>query len=80
MHELGILYQAVRTVAGVAAKKGISAVSHITLEVGLESGCVPTFFEKLFPALREQFPLIQKAQLRIEQAPGRGLMIKEIGY
>ena len=80
MHELGVLYQAVKTVDRIAREHHIRRVKHITLEVGESSGYVPLFFEKLFPVATDQFPLLQGAQLRIHMAPGRGLQIKDIGY
>ena len=80
MHELGVLCQAVRTVSRIAEENHISQIKHITLEVGDASGYVPVFLEKLFPVATEHFPAIQHAELKIEQAPGKGLMIKNIGY
>ena len=80
MHELGVLYQAVKTVDRIAGQRHIRRVKHITLEVGESSGYVPAFFEKLFPVAIDGFPAIKEAQLRIEIAPGRGLQIKDIGY
>ena len=80
MHELGVLYQAVKSVDRIAASHRISRVKHITLEVGEDSGYVPLFFQKLFPVAVDQFPAIKGAQLRIRMAPGKGLLVKDIGY
>ena len=80
MHELGILYQTVRTVSRVAEENRIQKVKHITLAVGTESTYVPAFLEKLFPLAIDREPLMKNAQLRIEMVPGNGLLIKEIGY
>lgn len=80
MHELGVLYQAVKSVDRIAEKHHIRRVTHITLEVGEESGYVPLFFQKLFPVAVDRFPTIKGAALRIRIAPGQGLMIKDIGY
>jgi len=80
MHELGVLYQAVKAVNRVAKQNKIKCVKHVTLEVGEESGFVPYFLRKLFPVAADSFPLIQGAELRLEMVPGRGLMIKDIGY
>ncbi len=80
MHELGVLVEAVKTVDRIARENKIKRIKHMTLEVGDDSGYVPLFFEKLFPIAIEQFPVMKKAQLRIEKAPGKGLLIKEIGY
>ena len=80
MHELGVLHQVVKTVSRVAEENGISAVRHITLEVGETSGFVPRYLTKLFPVAVDSCPVVQKARLRIETVAGRGLSIKEIGY
>ena len=80
MHELGVLCQAVKRVNRIAEEKHIRRIRHITLEVGEESGYVPVFFEKLFPVAVDQFPAMKETQLRIQMAPGRGLLIREIGY
>ena len=80
MHELGILYQTVRSVARIAVKNRIQKIKHITLEVGMESTYVPAYLKKLFPVAIDQEPLMKGAQLHIEMVPGRGLLIKEIGY
>lgn len=80
MHELGVLMQAVKTVDNVAQQNKIKRIKHMTLEVGEESGYVPIFFEKLFPVAIEHFPVMKEAELRIEMVPGRGLMVKDIGY
>ena len=80
MHELGVLYQAVRTVDRIAAEHKIQQVKHITLEVGRESTFVPAYLEKLFPLAVEQAPVMQNAQLKIRMVPGRSLVIGEIGY
>lgn len=80
MHELGVLIQAVKTVDRIAKENHIKKVKHITLAVGEESGYVPVFLTKLFPVAADQFPAMKDTQLKIEQVPGRGLQIKDLGY
>lgn len=80
MHELGVLNQVVKTVGRIAEENRIPAVRHITLEVGAASGFVPQYLHKLFPVAVDSCPVLEKAELRIETVPGRGLTIKEIGY
>ena len=63
MHELGVLCHAVKTVSDIAEKNNIEKIKFMTLEVGLESSFVPAFFEKLFPAATENFPLLKDAEL-----------------
>lgn len=80
MHELGVLNNAVKTVADVAQKNNIKKIKFITLEIGEESSFVPVFFEKLFPVAIDGLPLFDGAQLNMETVPGKNLVIKEIGY
>ena len=80
MHELGVLFQAVKTVDRITAEHQIKRISYITLEVGTESTFVPSYLEKLFPLAADRSPVMQGAQLRIRMVPGRSLVIGEIGY
>ena len=80
VHELGVLYQAIRTVNCIASERGIQHIKHITLEVGTESTFVPAYLEKLFPVAIDNFPVMKNSQLRIRMVPGQGLVISEIGY
>lgn len=80
MHELGVLTSAVKTVSDTAKKNRIKAIKFMTLQVGAESTFVPAFMEKLFPAAKENYPILKDAELKIEIIPGKGLIIKEIGY
>ena len=80
MHELGVLRNAVKTVAKVAEENQIPRIKFITLEVGACSSFVPVFFEKLYPAAIDGMPLFEGSQLRLETVPGPSLVIKEIGY
>lgn len=80
MHELGVLCNIVKKVSEVAFKNKISAIKHITLEVGTESTFVPVFLEKLFPVATESLPLFEKTELRLSMVPGKNLIIKELGY
>ena len=80
MHELGVLTHIVKTVTRTAQAHNIRRVKHITLEVGEASGYVPHYLHKLFPVAADQLSLLEGAQLRLETVPGRGLVIKELGY
>lgn len=80
MHELGILRQMVKQVCVIAKQNGVSVVKYITLQVGETSGCVASYFQKLYPLAVDRIPLVRDAKLIIETVPGRGLHIKEIGY
>lgn len=80
MHELGVLKNAVKTVANVAVQNRIERIKFITLEVGEQSSFVPVFFEKLYPVAIDSLPLFEGSVLRLITVPGTSLVIKEIGY
>ena len=80
MHELGVLKTAINTVSATAAQHNIQRIKFITLEVGADSTYVPTFMEKLYPVAIDGIPLFQDSQLKLVTVPGKGLVIKEIGY
>ena len=80
MHELGVLCQVVKTVGRVAKQNKIKQVKHITLEVGDESGYVPHFLIKLFPAALDLYPEIGAPELKLEIVPGKKLQVKDFGY
>lgn len=76
MHEIGALYQAVKTVDGIAKEHHIERVKHITLEVGELTGFLPVFFEKYFPIVVEDFPIMQDAELKIHIVRGEAVCSK----
>ena len=80
MHELGVLLQIAKTVDRAAEQNHIRRIRHVALEVGEASGFVPAYLTKLFPVAAEAYPALQKAELRLSTVPGKGLVIKEIGY
>ncbi len=50
MHELGILYHVVKTLADIKEKEQLTVIESITLEVGELSGVVPVYLEECWPA------------------------------
>lgn len=80
MHELGVISYAVKTVDEIAEKNGVEKIKFITLDVGEDSGFVPDYLHKLFPVATDGKARFGGAELRIYIVPGKGLVIKEIGY
>lgn len=80
MHELGVLLEVVRIVRDTAQQHRIRSVTSVTLSVGEDSGYLPVFLERLFPAAKENVPMMKNAELVLEKVPGRGIQVKEIGY
>lgn len=73
MHEIGVLVEAIKTVEQVAKKNQIERVRYITLEIGELTGYLPIFFEKYFPIVVTDKPIVNQAELRINIVKGQAL-------
>lgn len=73
MHEIGALTKAVDLVERVAKENHIEQVKYVTLEVGELTGYLPVFFEKYFPIVVEDRPLLRNADLKIEVVRGQAI-------
>ena len=77
MHELGVVMEVVKAVEKVAAEQQLTEIETLVLQIGELSTVVPKFIEDCYPAAVQGTPL-QGSRLKIEQIPGRALIIKEI--
>jgi hydrogenase nickel incorporation protein HypA/HybF len=73
MHEIGALHQAVKLVNKIAKENQVDKVKYITLEIGELTGFLPVFFEKYFPVVAEEFPLVKDAELRMIIVRGQAI-------
>ncbi len=73
MHEIGVLYEAVKAVENVAVQNNISKVKQITLEVGELTGYLPVFFEKYFSVVTDGKEMFKDCELEIIIENGEGL-------
>ena len=73
MHEIGALHQAVKMVDQVAKENQVEKVKYITLEIGELTGFLPVFFEKYFPVVAEDFPVVEGAELRMKIVRGQAI-------
>ena len=80
MHELSVLKKAITTVSDTAEQHSIKHIKYITLEIGEDSTYVPMFFQKLYPIAIDGLELFRDSELKLLSVPGKGLVIKEIGY
>lgn len=71
MHELGIVYNIVKTVEGIVEQNQLSQVDKIVLQIGELSTVVPKYIEACFPAAVDG-TLMEETQLEIEILPGNG--------
>lgn len=77
MHELGIMFNIVRSVEGFAAKNQVTKIDTLVLQVGDQSPVVPHYLEACYPAAVDG-TLLEETKLKIEIVPGKAFMIKEI--
>lgn len=70
MHELGIVYQVIKTVEEVMAEQGLKELDSITLEIGEMRDIVPKFIEEAWQAVRQTTPY-PDAELEIDIIPAR---------
>ena len=71
MHELGIVFEVVKTVRNFAEQNGITKIDTLVLQIGELSAIVPRYIEECYPAAVDRTPL-EDMKLKIEILPGNG--------
>lgn len=71
MHELGIVFNIVKTVEAIVEENQISQVDKIVLQIGELSTVVPKYIEECYPAAVDGTSL-EETKLEIEILPGNG--------
>lgn len=69
MHELGIVFNVIKTVERTAAENNVKEVSLVTLELGEVSGVVPRELTSCWDWAVKKNELMTRAQLAIEIIP-----------
>ena len=64
MHEIGVLKKAVDLCNQIALDNHIDEIQSITLEVGELSGYLPVFFEKYYPIVIEDYPIMKNSHIK----------------
>lgn len=72
MHELGIVFEVVKTVENFARKNELTRIDTLVLQIGELSSVVPKYIEECYPAAVDGTPL-QDMKLKIEILPGNGM-------
>jgi len=72
MHELGIVFEIIKTVESVAVEQNLDEIDTIVLEVGELSSIVPMYLEECFPAAIDNRPRFKDTKLKIEIILGVG--------
>lgn len=75
MHELGVVFEVVKTVEGFIEKNGVTKVDTLVLQIGELSSMIPRYIEACFPAAVDG-TLLQDTKLIIEILPGNALCKK----
>jgi hydrogenase nickel incorporation protein HypA/HybF len=75
LHELGIMFNVVRSVEAFAKANGVTKIDTLVLQIGELSPVVPRYIEACYPAAVDQ-TLLQETKLKIEIIPGNALCKK----
>lgn len=75
MHELGVVFEVVRTVLDFSEKNGVTKIDKVVLQIGELSSMIPKYIEACYPAAVDG-TLMQETKLEIEILPGNVLCKK----
>ncbi|MDR5587138.1 MULTISPECIES: hydrogenase maturation nickel metallochaperone HypA [Clostridium] len=75
MHELGVVFEVVKTVKNFAEKNRLTKIETVVLQIGELSSMIPKYIEACYPAAVDG-TLLQNTKLRIEILPGNGMCKK----
>lgn len=70
MHELGVVFEVIKTVEKVAVEQNIKEIDTIVLEVGELCAVVPSYLEECFPAAIDKNPRFKDSKLKLEIISG----------
>ena len=72
MHELGVVFEVVKTVLDFAEKNGVTKIDKVVLQIGELSSMIPKYIEACYPAAVDR-TLMQDTKLEIEILPGNAI-------
>ncbi|NFH81549.1 hydrogenase maturation nickel metallochaperone HypA [Clostridium botulinum] len=72
MHELGVVFDVVKTVENFVRKSGLTQIDTLVLQIGELSSMIPKYIEACYPAAVDG-TLLQDTKLEIEILPGNGI-------
>ena len=75
MHELGVVFQIIRTVENFAVKNQVTTIDTLVLQIGELSSMIPRYVEACYPAAVEG-TILANTKLKIEVLPGNALCKK----
>ncbi|MGH4117350.1 hydrogenase maturation nickel metallochaperone HypA [Clostridium sp.] len=75
MHELGVVFEVIKTVEAFAEKNGLTKFDKLVLQIGELSSMIPKYIEACYPAAVDG-TLFQTMKLEIEILPGNAICKK----
>lgn len=72
MHELGVVFEVVKTVENFALSNQLTKIDTVVLQIGELSSMIPKYIEACYPAAVDG-TLLEESRLKIEIIPGNGL-------
>ena len=72
MHELGVVFEVVKTVEDFAKNNGLKKIETIVLQIGELSSMIPKYIRDCYPAAVDRTPF-EDTKLEIEILPGNAL-------
>ncbi|MGH4124652.1 MAG: hydrogenase maturation nickel metallochaperone HypA [Clostridium sp.] len=75
MHELGVVFEVIKTVEDFAEKNNLTKFDKLVLQIGELSSMIPKYIEACYPAAVDGTSM-QDMKLEIEILPGNGLCKK----
>lgn len=75
MHELGVVFEIIKTVENFAKINQLKKIDTLVLQIGELSSMIPRYIEACYPAAVEG-TVLQDTKLEIEVLPGNGICKK----
>lgn len=72
MHELGVVFQIIRTVENFAQQNQVTKIDKLVLQIGELSSMIPRYVEACYPAAVEG-TILADTKLEIEVLPGNAI-------
>ena len=75
MHELGVVFEVIKTVENFAKQNNLTKIDKLVLQIGQLSSMIPKYIEACYPAAVDGTSL-QETKLEIEILPGNAICKK----
>ena len=72
MHELGVVFEVIKTVQSFAEKNNVTKIDKLVIQIGELSSMIPKYIEACYPAAVDG-TIMEDTKLEIEILPGNGL-------